>query len=1012
VKIKKISLLHLLLQWQNNAYLFYLEPYRSLLLNDGEYPKVDAFVKEVKRIYTMHMEQRVQHCGIPAVVTIRDFQAQIKKWLEEVIAELQHTESSKRQFISSVCIACCTTECGVFTLKCADFVYPLLKMLHIQPNMENKSCPNFSYLVDIMGNDFRVKVSAAIIRLCKEAMKFKTKEANLDWLYALPLYHFMLRFCEPFASLEYDPEKLQFNARARLFDYDEFRKKLKPGLVDLLYSSLEPLFDADPLLLYDFMYICPKEDFHHLFAKVPSYLSIARLSCRPVPFRQEDAKEWKFWLELVIQKITQEPTQRQLSVATVDAAKRLVKILFGKLTTTLDYHLDVLKTSISLLLAALSHAQVQNLLTSVTDVFGMCEGILWQWVTNHNVIGGSFFGGSIGTRYWPLRKELLYALPEVKLWQNILTLQTPQDRKITEAWNVCIEKVIRGRVDKVPGQHIIELVFVLEMVKEVNPLISTLFMEKAIDRLSTETHHGNLDAFGESRRVGELFGRLLEKRYPQIATEESINISLHDLLTWSYWPDFIKIYSGTSKAKEGLPQKCHLACFCALSQLEQVSRQLQGGDITVVDLQKIRSGQQQMERLCKAANSEQRKGDKSEQNGGQLSYDALIHSVELRLEEFNTLEKQQGFLQNLCEKIHPSIKGVSEAKTELQTDYKSRKINTLCSRRESYVDVVCFTIAAPLLSFAWKFYVMTTRTNSSIFYATWSNFMKQTRKNNPNMSIRDVEIQVWTPAFEHCQNLLDQLHSFSMTLADVDRHFKDFKEKGELVRELKALSDGVAKCVEQTHDDDWILKKVQRIEEYRKLRGYCYAANSFLKLRDSLNLIKGDFQNVERISEEASSSLKDQTLAYVDDTLVKAGKFLNEFTGEKLECIQMFCECQKIVRWIQNTTTDVSDLQNFVNVALATAAGGEDDYANDRLSNLRTVGSGFASLIYKLPEDTGFEELARRCSSVWAAYRNDRNLPKMLVGHIKYILGVRVQSINFSASICRFCCLCTSCSLS
>ena len=146
--------------------------------------------------------------------------------------------------------------------------------------------------------------------------------------------------------------------------------------------------------------------------------------------------------------------------------------------------------------------------------------------------------------------------------------------------------------------------------------------------------------------------------------------------------------------------------------------------------------------------------------------------------------------------------------------------------------------------------MMTTRTNSSIFYATWSTFMKQTRKNNPNMSIRDVEIQVWTPTFGHCQNLLDQLRSFSMTLADVDRHFKDFKEKGELVRELKALSDGVAKCLEQRQDDDWMHTSVQRIEEYRKLRGYCNAANSFLKLRDSLNLIKGDFQTVERISEE------------------------------------------------------------------------------------------------------------------------------------------------------------------
>ena len=37
----------------------------------------------------------------------------------------------------------------------------------------------------------------------------------------------------------------------------------------------------------------------------------------------------------------------------------------------------------------------------------------------------------------------------------------------------------------------IELVFILETIEEVNPLISTLFMEggmKAIDRLSTETH--------------------------------------------------------------------------------------------------------------------------------------------------------------------------------------------------------------------------------------------------------------------------------------------------------------------------------------------------------------------------------------------------------------------------------------------------------------------------------------------------------------------------------------------
>ena len=141
----------------------------------------------------------------------------------------------------------------------------------------------------------------------------------------------------------------------------------------------------------------------------------------------------------------------------------------------------------------------------------------------------------------------------------------------------------------------------------------------------------------------------------------------------------------------------------------------------------------------------------------------------------------------------------------------------------------------------------------------------------------------------------------------------------------------------------------------------------------------------------------DQTLAFISAELVKAGQFLNEFSGEKLKCIESFCSCKSIVQWIRDTTEgdfnfaecciymhtciiiDVGDLQNFVNVALATSAGGEDDFANDKLSSLRTVGSGFASLIYELKEDTGSLELRRRCSSVWAAFINYPNLPELLV---------------------------------
>ena len=75
----------------------------------------------------------------------------------------------------------------------------------------------------------------------------------------------------------------------------------------------------------------------------------------------------------------------------------------------------------------------------------------------------------------------------------------------------------------------------------------------------------------------------------------------------------------------------------------------------------------------------------------------------------------------------------------------------------------------------------------------------------------------------------------------------------------------------------------------------------------------------------------------------------------------------------------MNDLQNFVNVALATAAGGEDDLSHDKLSDLRTVGSGFGVLIYKLPDDAGYADLAQRCSSLWEALQNNQDLPKKLV---------------------------------
>ena len=76
----------------------------------------------------------------------------------------------------------------------------------------------------------------------------------------------------------------------------------------------------------------------------------------------------------------------------------------------------------------------------------------------------------------------------------------------------------------------------------------------------------------------------------------------------------------------------------------------------------------------------------------------------------------------------------------------------------------------------------------------------------------------------------------------------------------------------------------------------------------------------------------------------------------------------------------VPKLVNFVTVALDTAAGEEGDIATDKLSFLRTVGSGFAPLIFKLPQNTSYKTLQELCKTVWETLEEAPNLSEMMVG--------------------------------
>ena len=50
--------------------------------------------------------------------------------------------------------------------------------------------------------------------------------------------------------------------------------------------------------------------------------------------------------------------------------------------------------------------------------------------------------------------------------------------------------------------------------------------------------------------------------------------------------------------------------------------------------------------------------------------------------------------------------------------------------------------------------------------------------------------------------------------------------------------------------------------------------------------------------------MKDQTLKEVDDSLIDAGRFMEDVTKEpsKVQCLERFARCKDIVKWLKDVT--------------------------------------------------------------------------------------------------------------
>ena len=204
------------------------------------------------------------------------------------------------------------------------------------------------------------------------------------------------------------------------------------------------------------------------------------------------------------------------------------------------------------------------------------------------------------------------------------------------------------------------------------------------------------------------------------------------------------------------------------------------------------------------------------------------------------------------DKCYNNLLGLAELEKELNQDFQSMPIRSLCvSKGPSHLDVQCFKTAAPLEQIKSKYFLMAQYYKNDIFHRVWEHTLQQAFYGDiPELTIPDIVTKIWNPTFDECCRILDSLSNCSIKLQDVDKHFRHYCESSRLKSHLEQLHKGIEECHDReppTLCPQWIDSAVERIQQYWILSRNSRAAQTLLDLKHKLNL-DGDFSLMETVA--------------------------------------------------------------------------------------------------------------------------------------------------------------------
>ena len=194
--------------------------------------------------------------------------------------------------------------------------------------------------------------------------------------------------------------------------------------------------------------------------------------------------------------------------------------------------------------------------------------------------------------------------------------------------------------------------------------------------------------------------------------------------------------------------------------------------------------------------------------------------------------------------MHPSL-DFQLLHKELTLEVDTESMCSLCYTKDGDIIFNRFKSATPLREMLPRFALFST---NDLFCQLWREEIAAQK----SISFAVVSEQIWPIAYSRIQELMDSLHKRTIKLSTVDGYLAGFKSEADLDRILRELYTALNGSLECEGDDKWIPAVVENIAQYRTLKRYEKAAETFLSLKDKMNLT-GDFKEVKTLARKVGS---------------------------------------------------------------------------------------------------------------------------------------------------------------